>query len=356
MNNGHRITLKKRLKLLGLQLFRGLGLFAVVRESRWRSRRLLILAYHGFSLKDEHQWFPELFLAASEFESRLASLAAGGYTVVPLAGALEKLYDGSLPEKSVVITIDDGNYDFYAQAFPLLKRYSFPATVYLTTYYCDHNLPLFNHICSYMLWKRRGQVLSTPGLTDSPLRLDLRSKETQAAAFQELVQFAEDRRLSAEEKDQLARRLASALDIDYDEFVRMRMLHRMNPAEVAAIASAGIDVQLHTHRHRTPHDRTLFRAEIEENRDRITTMTTRNPNHFCYPSGVYKSEFLPWLAEMGILSATTCVPGLASPDMNPLLLPRVLDGTDVSAIEFDGWISGLSSCMRRNAQVIHAVN
>src|SRR5215475_16202425 len=103
MPNGHRTTLKRRFKLFGLQVFRGLGLFHLVRESGWRSRRLLILAYHGFSLLDEHLSYPQLFLPAPEFESRLASLSEGGYTVLPLDNALTKLYEGILPEKSVVI-------------------------------------------------------------------------------------------------------------------------------------------------------------------------------------------------------------------------------------------------------------
>jgi hypothetical protein len=48
---------------------------------------------------------------------------------------------------------------------------------------------------------------------------------------------------------------------------------------------------------------------------------------------------------MGIVSATTCDPGLASADIHPLLLPRVLDGNDVSPIEFESWASGLSACI-----------
>src|SRR5262249_26539200 len=229
--------IKKRVKVLGLQLCRGLGLFYLVRESSWRSRRLLILAYHGFSLLDEHLWYPELFLSAGEFELRLAFLAAGGYKGLPLTPALPKLYEGTLPEKGVVITIDDGNYDFYVKAFPLLQTCGFPATVYLTTYYCDYGLPLFNHICSYMLWKCRGRVIPASGLTDSISELDLRRPETRLGAYQSLLLFAEQKQLSVTGQDELARRLAGALSLAYDELVRLRLLQRMNPAEVASIAS-----------------------------------------------------------------------------------------------------------------------
>ena len=55
----------------------------------------------------------------------------------------------------------------------------------------------------------------------------------------------------------------------------------------------------------------------------------RSATHFCYPSGDYSRDFLPWLRQLGIRSATTCVPGLASDfsfdawlDGTAVLLPR----------------------------------
>ena len=339
------MTAKKLAKVCGLHALRSLGLFQLARKSRQRSERLLILAYHGFSLEDEHVWDRDLFFTASGFESRLEQLKRGGYNVLPLAGAVEALYRGRLPEKSVVITIDDGNYDFYVKAFPLLRRYGFPATIYVTTSYCESSRPVFPNICSYMLWKRSGEVIQAPGLTDSISELDLRSAKSRASIFQSLCRFAQERNFSLTQKNQMAERLAGALSIDYAEILRKRLIQRMNASELSEIAAAGIDVQLHTHRHDVPEERTLFQNEIEENRNRIAAMTGRSANHFCYPSGVWKSMFLPWLGESGVVSATTCVPGLASVGMNPLLLPRVLDGSYLTPIEFEGWACGVSSLL-----------
>ena len=102
----------------------------------------------------------------------------------------------------------------------------------------------------------------------------------------------------------------------------------------------GVDIQLHTHRHRTPHDRSSFIEEVETNRTRITELTGLNPLHFCYPSGAYDAAFLPWLTEIGVVSAATCDPGLASRRTPPLALPRVIDTCTTSASEFEGWLSG----------------
>lgn len=50
-------------------------------------------------------------------------------------------FDGvnTLPHSPVVLTFDDGFADFYQNAFPLLQKYEFPATLYITTGYVDRS-------------------------------------------------------------------------------------------------------------------------------------------------------------------------------------------------------------------------
>ena len=128
-------------------------------NSAWRRERLLILCYHGISLEDEHLWRPGLYMTAELLATRLETLRAMRCSVLPLGEALTRLRRGDLPPRSVAITFDDGTYDFYKQAYPLLKKHDFPATVYQTTYYTDHEIPVFNLTCSYLLWQRRGEQL-----------------------------------------------------------------------------------------------------------------------------------------------------------------------------------------------------
>ena len=65
------------------------------------------------------------------------------------------------------------------------------------------------------------------------------------------------------------------------------------------MARAGIDFQLHTHRHRTPLDRDRFVGEIRENRAVVEEMTGSNERvHFCYPSGALAAG-IPSLAARG---------------------------------------------------------
>jgi peptidoglycan/xylan/chitin deacetylase (PgdA/CDA1 family) len=339
-----------------LWLLKNSGIPNLVEKSRWRNQRLLILCYHGIALEEEHKWRPSLYMHPELFEQRLKTLQAGQYAVLPLGEAVERLYRRDLPPKSVAITFDDGTYDFYALAYPRLKEYGFPATVYQTTYYCDHHLPVFHLICSYMLWKRRGEVLSTNHRAGIPKELDLRKEAGRAKVQQQIVAFAKDKDLSEEQKNELAAELASVLNLDYLELVRKRILQIMRPEEIARLAVGGIDFELHTHRHRTPRDEGLFSREIRENRQKLLEMAGASAaSHFCYPSGDYHLEFLPWLDNQGVISATTCEAGLASPRDNHLLLPRLVDTSTQTSMEFDSWLSGVGAFIhprRRRYKVV----
>src|SRR4030095_13285796 len=119
------------------------------------------------------------------------------------------------------------------------------------------------------------------------MKVDLSDDVARARAVDELRRHARENKLSAEEKDALIASVASQLKIDYDALVAKRLLHILSPDEVKTLTANGVDIQLHTHRHRTPMNRSLFLREIEDNRNNIQAMTGAKASHFCYPSGVY---------------------------------------------------------------------
>ena len=333
-----------------------LGLLGSVRDSAWRQRRLLILCYHSISIEDEHEWSGTYSMSPTLLESRLRMLRDGGYNVLPLDEAVRRLYAGALPPRSVALTFDDGMFDFRARAWPLLQQFGFPATVYLTTYYSDYNKPIFGLLCSYLLWRARLRT-PQPGLTSlfgEQRQWNLSDAGGRARAHREIIAHADREQMTLPERTALAERLADLLGDDYEAIRAKRILTVMTRDEASEIARAGIAVELHTHRHRTPNDHALFLREISDNRVRIEQIRAGTPRHFCYPSGVYRPEFLPWLREAGVTTATTCDPGLASLKSEPLLLPRLVDTSFLSPLDVEGWMTGMSAFFRPRKASAHA--
>ncbi|HUO14458.1 MAG TPA: polysaccharide deacetylase family protein [Verrucomicrobiae bacterium] len=326
-----------------LRVLRGSGIFQLVANSDWRRQRLLILCYHSVSLEDEHEWRPYLYIHPDKLNERFASLKRGNFSILPLAEGLQRLQAQTLPPRSVSITFDDGTFDFYRQAYPLLKRYQFPATVYQTTYYSSLELPVFNLMCSYLLWKRRTETIASGKTVGLHGPLDLGSEASRFAIVRRLIEGAEGDHLTGAQKDEVVARLADLLHVDYQELKAKRILQLMNGRELLEVAKGGIDLQLHTHRHRTPENESLFRKEIQDNRAALHPFTIAEPVHFCYPSGVYRRTFLSWLRKENVVSATTCDTGLAESGSERLLLPRYVDHQRRKQIEFESWTTGVGN-------------
>jgi peptidoglycan/xylan/chitin deacetylase (PgdA/CDA1 family) len=75
-----------------------------------------------------------MVVTAEAFAAQLDYLASNGFHVVRLSELADFLNGKrALPERSVVITIDDGYASTYEYALPLLKKHAFPATVFIYT-------------------------------------------------------------------------------------------------------------------------------------------------------------------------------------------------------------------------------
>lgn len=89
-----------------------------------------ILSYHKFS-KDKADL---LTVKESAFAEQMKFLKENGYRVITLDQFFDFLdFKTPLPQKAVVITIDDNWHSVYEIAFPILKRFGYPATLFVYT-------------------------------------------------------------------------------------------------------------------------------------------------------------------------------------------------------------------------------
>jgi peptidoglycan/xylan/chitin deacetylase (PgdA/CDA1 family) len=331
-------------RLLLLRAAEYSGLNGAVLNSAWRSKRLLIICWHHVSLDDEHRWNPTLCIPPSTFRSRLELLRSTRCNVMPLDEALDGVRSGRLPKRAVALTLDDGESSIFLRAWPMLREFGFPATLYWTTYYSLRPYAVFDPMLSYLLWKGRRQHLQ---LDDPPLNVRLESERDRYAAFRSIYETAKARGWTAATKEDFLVHLSDRLGVDYGDIKKKRILHMITPEEAAKMYTEGLDLQLHTHRHRVPYDASRPASEIQDNIRIIESVGARRPVHFCYPSGSYVPELEVWLRENGVVSAATCEPGLVHRRTNQYFLPRILDQENFEPIEFKGWLSGLLTWMKK---------
>jgi peptidoglycan/xylan/chitin deacetylase (PgdA/CDA1 family) len=315
-------------KRFALRLCKAFGLFAIAQ--RLTGADVRILCYHGTWRTDDGFAGDSMFIQPQTFARRLDLLTRMGFAVVPLADAISSLASGQRPRRlTAVITIDDGWYGTYADMVPTLEARGMPATLYSDTGHLEYGGPIPHVFARYLR------------------RIAVRSESAAA-------RLAFDRATNLQTP--LAARYAALLDyaretgVDPKPYLERRSFSYMTATELRDASRRGLDVQLHTHNH-SLHDfsQTNVEREIDQNRAAIIAILGGVPRplvHFCYPSGVTHPAASQHLRSCNIRSATTTRGGLANLRSDLYDIPRLLDGDNMSDIEFEAQLSGFIDIVR----------
>ena len=230
---------------------------------RLRPKQLRILCYHGIcadSLAGE-PWVPSYFVTQSAFERQLQYLQRHA-NLLHLSQAVACLRDGSLPPRCVSITFDDGYANNLELAYPLLKKYQAPATVFLASAYMESG-EIFPFL-KLKLIKLSGRDGCEPSL---PPPLDYKANPLDL-----VVQRAKPH----------WERLAPHLS-DYQR----RTLRPLTVEEVQLADPRLIEFGAHSHTHciLTNESRLRRREEILTSIDKVEQFTGRRVLLFSYPNG-----------------------------------------------------------------------
>lgn len=97
--------------------------------------RVSVLGYHDFS---ENERETAMRIRTSKFRKQMEVIRNLNIPVISMADFIAWKEEGKpIPEKSIVITIDDGWKSVYTDAYPVLKEFGFPFTLYLYKNYVD---------------------------------------------------------------------------------------------------------------------------------------------------------------------------------------------------------------------------
>jgi peptidoglycan/xylan/chitin deacetylase (PgdA/CDA1 family) len=99
-----------------------------------KSALVSILGYHDFR---ERGGTP-MIIAGPKFRQQMQAIKDSKIPVVPLTDVLAwKRGEKNIPDECIVITMDDGWQGVYSIAYPILKEYGFPFTVYIYKKYVN---------------------------------------------------------------------------------------------------------------------------------------------------------------------------------------------------------------------------
>ncbi|TRO83363.1 polysaccharide deacetylase family protein [Desulfuromonas acetexigens] len=318
--------------------------------------RLRILCYHGVSIDDEHLFNPLLFMREQTFNSRIEYLKKEKCNVISLSDACNHIENKEITSNSVVITFDDGWYHTFSKSIPVVQKYSFPATIYITSYYSLKKVSVLNVVVRYLTWKANKNNFN-PKVCFCNNGDNVSVKDENGRLCQDNVLNYIESLQTLPERTAAVMNYAEYLGFDGKGILEKKVFKLMDDEDIRQASMACVDIQLHTYRHRFPADdlSELF-EEVTNNRKHLEPLVNKRLVHLCYPSGEYSLNTLEELTRLDIKSAVTCEPGLASSKTNLLAIPRFLDGENISQIEFEAELSGLLEILRNIRSTIKYIS
>ena len=123
------LPIKKRLRILAGDIVDRIVKFLPPPEEGFR-----ILLYHSVTESKKESDLEENTIDRELFERQMDFLFFGNFNVINCRDAVKLLGDKKkFSPKTVAIAFDDGYKDNYKNALPVLKRYNFPATLFMST-------------------------------------------------------------------------------------------------------------------------------------------------------------------------------------------------------------------------------
>lgn len=125
----------------------------------------VILMYH--SVGADHGDKTSLDVPVDVFERQMNFLLRHGYRVIRLTDMADKIRRAEkLASRTVVLTFDDGYDNNYTNAFPILKKYGFPATIFLIASQLGQDYPVAEGVPARLMIKEMVREMAESGLID----------------------------------------------------------------------------------------------------------------------------------------------------------------------------------------------
>lgn len=225
---------------------------------------LPVVMYHGL-LKDE-RYHNKFFISPKQFEKDLKYFRENGYETVFIKDLISYVDHGTpLPEKPVLITFDDGFYNTYVYAYPLLREFNMKAVISIIGNLTDKATLIKdeNPAYSYLTWDK--------------------VKEMGASGYFEIQNHSYD-------------------------------MHDNGSGRRGAMQKSGESTEQY---------RQALEEDVGQFQDQIFEMTGQRPTTFTYPYGFISNNSTDILKSMGFRASLSCAEGINYITRDPDCLYRL---------------------------------
>lgn len=312
--------------------------------------RATIVLYHGVCPPGAGEGifnYRKKFITPEAFERQIAWIKRR-YAILPLAELVVRLAgNGALPHQPLAITFDDGYENFYTHAFPILRKFQIPATVFIATDLIEPGRALWVDRLEYAIGASKTETVRVPcGGTMQAFPLKTYAERCRAdAVIRTLI-----KQLPTAVGREILESVVAQTDANLNAAFAASPYRGLTWNQIREMQSAGITIAAHTRSH--PILSRMAPAEIETEivgsqmmlRERIG-----NPlNIFAYPNGQpgdFNADTIVALRKAGFRAALTTVPGFSRAGDDLFALPRMTLDNSEDMHSFRLTVTGIRSML-----------
>lgn len=242
------------------------------------------------------------------------------FNVLPLDQAYPRLLDGTLPERALSITFDDGYRDNAEIALPVLQAHGLTAMFFVATGFLDDGCMWNDRIVEAVRSTSEPFIDMDAAAGTEPLRLALSSIEQRRTAVRALLPAV--KHLSSQRREEAVQSIERRLGVGRSGPLMM------NDHHVRLLGEAGMSLGVHTVSHPilslcTPEQ---VRSELSDCRARLQGLLQQRVGWVAYPNGVVGQDVGPRefdiVRELGFDAAVTTEHGFVTADSARFALRR----------------------------------
>jgi len=271
--------------------------------------KYLILNYHRvISFKEsETRVQSGMYVEPEKFMMQIKYLKKN-FNIIPISKIFKEInkYSFASCYKPIcILTFDDGWYDFYKYAFPILLKYEVPATVFLPTKFIGTDKTFWTDRLTKLFMEKESKILKKDQRIENTIvRQLINIKGSLDSKIENAIQILKNYR-----EDEIYNIINEMIDM-YDVSIDLKERVFLNWEEVRNMVKTGIvNIGSHTVNHRILNflDKEEIFYELIESKNNLIEQDVVDSSFipFCYPNGNYNEMVLGLVKNAGYHVAVT---------------------------------------------------